>query len=125
MKCTPSAKERGKNIKVEKESLISHLLKQLQTLINIPSTIFLVWWQDTTLIVYLSYFIAYLHSFNHIQTIHLFVTIRHLLIACKLSGKNLPALPRIERRSVFEQDDALPTEPRRTINTTTRKRNDS
>ncbi len=31
-----------------------------------------------------------IHSFNHIHSIHLSVAILHLLIPCKLSGKNLP-----------------------------------
>jgi hypothetical protein len=34
-----------------------------------------VWWQDATLFVYFSYFYN-IHSFNHIHTIHLSVTIR-------------------------------------------------
>ncbi len=34
-----------------------------------------VWWHDATLFVYFSYFIAYIHSFDHIHTIHLSVTI--------------------------------------------------
>ncbi len=33
-------------------------------------------WQEATLFVYFSYFITYIHSFNHIHTIHLSIAIR-------------------------------------------------
>jgi hypothetical protein len=49
---------------------------------------------------------TYIHSFNHshIHTIHLSLIIRralslHLLMACKLSGKNLPVVPSRESNS--------------------------
>jgi hypothetical protein len=35
-----------------------------------------VWWHDDTLFVYFLYFMIYIHSFNHIHTIHLSVAIR-------------------------------------------------
>ncbi len=51
-----------------------------------------VWWQDATLFVYFSYFMTYIHSFNHIHTIHIYPSpvakvFLHLFIAGKLSGK--------------------------------------
>ncbi len=35
-----------------------------------------VFWQDAILFVYFSYFIKYIHSFNHTHTIHLSIAIR-------------------------------------------------
>jgi hypothetical protein len=35
-----------------------------------------VWWHDATLFVYFLYFTIYIHSFNHLHTIHLSVAIR-------------------------------------------------
>jgi hypothetical protein len=45
-------------------------LKGRKEMINIGE-IRRVWWQDATLFVYFSYFITYIHSFNHIHSIHL------------------------------------------------------
>ena len=50
------------------------------------------------------------HSYNTFAEASL-----HLLIACKLIGKDpCGAEPRIELGPAFQQADALPTEPRRT-----------
>jgi len=82
---------------------------------------FKVWWQDATLFVYFSYFITYIYSFNHMHTIHLSVAgaSHHFLIACKLSGKNLPvpcgAKPRFELGPALQKADALPAKPLCTI----------
>jgi hypothetical protein len=63
------------------------------------SIILKVWWQDAILFVYFD-FITYIHSFNH----NTFIRRNHFLIACVLSGENLPVMP---SRTI--------TEPRRTI----------
>jgi hypothetical protein len=49
-----------------------------------------VWWQYATLFVYFSYFITFIHSFNHIHTIHLSIAEAslHFFIACLLSDLN-------------------------------------
>ncbi len=47
-------------------------------------------------------FITYIHSFNHIQYIYpspFAVVFFHILIACKLRGKNLPGVPSWESNS--------------------------
>jgi hypothetical protein len=41
---------------------------------------FYVWWQDATLFVYFSYFMTYIHSFNHIHPspfAEVFLLVRH------------------------------------------------
>ncbi len=57
-----------------------------------------VWWQYATLFVYFSYFLTYILSSNHIHTIHSPRPL-HLLIACKLSGTDLPVVPSRESNS--------------------------
>ncbi len=61
-----------------------------------------VWWQDATLLVYFSYFTTYIHSITIIQYIYPspFTEVSlHLLIAWKLSRKNLPVVPSRESNS--------------------------
>jgi hypothetical protein len=61
-----------------------------------------VWWQDATLFVYFSYFITYIHSITFIHYIYpspFAEASLHFLIACKLSGKNLPVVPSRESNS--------------------------
>jgi hypothetical protein len=70
--------------------------------------------------VYFSYFFihTYIHSLNHIHTIHLSIAIRWgLSHRLKAQWENPPcgAEPRIELGPALQQADALPTEPRRTI----------
>jgi hypothetical protein len=85
-----------------------------------------VWWQDATLFVYFSYFFyfllhTYIHSFNHIHTIHLSIAIRGGLSpsphCLKAQWEDPPcgAEPGIELGPALQQADALPTEPRRAI----------
>jgi hypothetical protein len=64
-----------------------------------------VWWQDATL------FVQYIYP-----SVFAGASL-HLLVACKLSGKNPPygAEPRIELGPALQQADALPAEQRRTI----------
>jgi hypothetical protein len=81
-----------------------------------------VWWQDAILFVYFSYFITYIHSSDHIHTI-LYIypppfaeASLHLLIALSSVGKtSCGAESRIKLGPAFQQADALPTEPRRTV----------
>jgi hypothetical protein len=61
-----------------------------------------VWWHDATLLVYFSYIITYIHSITFIQYIYPlpFAEVSlHLLIACKLSEKNLPGVSSRESNS--------------------------
>jgi hypothetical protein len=73
------------------------------------------------LVLFIHIFKPYLHSFNHIYTIHLSVSIcevsLHLLITCKLSGKYLSWVPSrdFELGLALQQADALPTELRRAL----------
>jgi hypothetical protein len=74
------------------------------------------------LFIFIFYSITYIHIFIQSQYIHpspFAEASLHFLIACMLSGDNLPvacgAEPRIELRPALQQADALPTEPRRTI----------
>jgi hypothetical protein len=73
----------------------------LLSFIEVPVNILKVWWQDATLFVYFSDFITYIQS--HSNNMYIYPSpftgaSLHLLIACKLSWKNLPcgAEPRIE-----------------------------
>ncbi len=66
-------------------------------------------------------FIAYIHSITFIQYIYpspFAEASLHFLIACLLSGETPPCggKPRIELGPALQQADALPTEPRRTMN---------
>jgi hypothetical protein len=87
-----------------------------------------VWWQDATLFVYFSYFITYIHLFNHIHSIHLSFAIRwglspfpHCLYAqwgntslwCRAENRTRACLTASRRATNW----ATPhhTEPRRTI----------
>ncbi len=70
---------------------------------------------------YFPYFKTYIHSFNQILTIHLFIAIcwglspfPHCLYA-QWETPPCGAEPRIELGPVLQQADALLTEPRRTI----------
>jgi hypothetical protein len=72
-----------------------------------------IWWHDATLFVYFSYFYN-IHLYNHIHPSPFAEASLHFLIACMLSGKDLPE-PGIELGPALQQADALPTEPRRTI----------
>jgi hypothetical protein len=71
--------------------------------------------------VYFHIFITYIHSFNHIHTIHSSVVIRWGLSPSahrlKAQWEDPPcgAEPRIELGPALQQAGALPTEPRRTI----------
>jgi hypothetical protein len=79
------------------------------------------WWQDATLFVYFSYFLTFIYSFNHIQTVHLSIAIRRGLspflhcLSAQWETLHCGAEPRIELGPALQQADALPTEPRRTI----------
>jgi hypothetical protein len=71
--------------------------------------------------VYFSYFTAYIHSFDHIHTIHLSVAICRGLspsphrFVSSVGRPSCGAEPRIEPGPALQQADVLPTEPRRTI----------
>ncbi len=100
----------------------SEILKVLSSLSLAAKYIFLkVWWQDATLFVYFSYFITFIHSFNHIHTIHLSIAFRWGLspflhrLSAQWERPPCGAEPRIELGPALQQADALPTEPRRTI----------
>jgi hypothetical protein len=73
------------------------------------------------LFIFHIFFITYMHSFNHIFTIHLSVSIRWGLSPSphrlKAQWEDPPsgAEPRIELGPALQQADALPTEPHRTI----------
>ncbi len=55
---------------------------------------------------------TYIHSFSHIHTIHLSVTIRSY---AQWETPPCGAEPRIELEPALQQADALPNEPRRTL----------
>jgi hypothetical protein len=70
---------------------------------------------------FIFFFITYIHSFNHIQTIHLSIAIRWGLspsphrLKAQWEDPPCAAEPGIELGPALQQADALPTEPRRTI----------
>jgi hypothetical protein len=67
-----------------------------------------VWWQWQDATFLFIFHIYNIHSFNHIHSIHFSVAILHLLIACKLSGKNLPVM--LSRESNSGLPYSKPTE---------------
>jgi hypothetical protein len=68
---------------------------------------------------------TFIHSFNHIHTVHLSIAEAslHFLIACLLRGETPPcgAEPKTELGPALQQADVLQIEPRRTINVKIRK----
>jgi hypothetical protein len=57
--------------------------------------------------VYFSYFMTYIHSFNHIHPSSFAEVSLHIFIAGKLSGKNLPVVP--SRESISGLPYSKPT----------------
>jgi hypothetical protein len=74
----------------------------------------MVWWQDATLFVYFIFYNigTYIHSFNHIHTLHLSVMIRRGLspfphcMEAQLEKPPCGAEPRIELGYALQQADA-------------------